>query len=65
MSATQDQIEYWLARAAADEVELEEALGDLDDYRAEVLRQAADLLTARGYAIPADLILQMAKKETR
>lgn len=40
MSALRDQVECWLARASSDEVELEEAIGDLDDYRDEVLREA-------------------------
>ncbi|QBJ94485.1 hypothetical protein D0Z67_29395 (plasmid) [Streptomyces seoulensis] len=40
MSAARDQVESWLARASSDEVELEEAIGDLDDYRDEVLREA-------------------------
>jgi DNA-binding transcriptional ArsR family regulator len=35
----------------------------LDAHRSQVLAEAAALLTARGYAIPADLVLQLAKRD--
>lgn len=44
LNRVRDELEYWVARGAADETELQEGHGAMNAYRAAVLREAAALL---------------------